>query len=77
MIAVIVPVTILKNGIRIVTLSMLAMHVDPGFLNGQLHHEGGIAFFVLGLVILAPVLAVLRKSEMQIRQTRPVPVPLS
>jgi len=66
-IAAILPVTILKNGIRIVTLSMLAMHVDPEFLTGQLHHEGGIVFFVLGLVILAPVLAVLRKSETRIR----------
>jgi exosortase len=69
-VAVVLPITILKNGIRIVTLSMLAMHVDPGFLTGQLHHEGGIVFFVLGLVILAPILAVLRKSETRFRQAR-------
>jgi len=73
-VAAILPVTILKNGIRIVTLSMLAIHVDPEFLTGQLHHEGGVVFFVLGLVILAPVLAVLRKSETRIRQARTVPV---
>ena len=73
-VAAILPVTILKNGIRIVTLSMLAMHVDPEFLTGQLHHEGGIVFFVLGLVILAPVLAVLRKSETRIRQATAVPL---
>ena len=76
-VAVVLPITILKNGIRIVTLSMLAMHVDPGFLTGQLHHEGGIVFFVLGLVILAPILAVLRKSETRFRQARTSVVALS
>lgn len=67
-VAVVLPITILKNGVRIVTLTLLAMHVDPGFLTGQLHHEGGIVFFLLGLVILAPVLALLRKSEARIHQ---------
>ena len=64
-IAAVLPITILKNGIRIVTLSLLAMHVDPGFLTGQLHHEGGIVFFLLGLLILAPILVLLRKSEVR------------
>jgi exosortase/archaeosortase family protein len=59
----ILPITMFKNGIRIVTLSLLAMHVDPGFLTGQLHHEGGIVFFVIGLAMLAPVFAVLRRLE--------------
>jgi hypothetical protein len=53
------------------------MHVDPGFLTGQLHHEGGIVFFVLGLVILAPILALLRKSETRFHQARTSVVPLS
>jgi len=59
----VVPLTILKNGIRIVTLSLLAMHVDPGFLTGQLHHEGGIVFFLLALVLLFPLFAALVKSD--------------
>jgi exosortase len=71
-VAAVLPVTILKNGIRIVTLSLLAMHVDPGFLDGQLHHEGGIVFFVLGLLIFAPVLALLRKSETRVRLAKAV-----
>ena len=57
------PLTILKNGIRIVTLSLLAIHVDPGFLTGQLHHDGGVLFFLLTLAMMAPVLAWLRRSE--------------
>jgi exosortase len=59
----ILPVTIFKNGVRIVTLSLLAAHVDPSFLAGRLHHDGGIAFFVLALGMLLPVLHLLRRSE--------------
>ncbi len=54
---------ILKNGIRISTLSILAIYVDPGFLLGRLHHEGGIVFFALALLLLLPVLALLRRWE--------------
>ncbi len=54
---------ILKNGIRIVTLSLLAMYVDPSFLSGTLHRDGGIVFFLLGLLLLLPVLLLLRRGE--------------
>jgi len=54
---------ILKNGIRIVTLTLLAMYVDPSFLFGTLHRDGGIVFFLLGLLLLLPVLLLLRRGE--------------
>jgi exosortase len=63
LVVAIFPVAVMKNGIRIVSLSLLATYVDPGFLTGQLHHEGGIVFFLLALVLLAPLLAFLRNSE--------------
>jgi len=53
----------LKNGIRIATLTLLAVYVDPGFLDGRLHHEGGIVFFVLALLLLLPVLSLLQHWE--------------
>jgi exosortase len=56
-------VMILKNGIRIVTLSLLAVYVDPSFLFGRLHREGGIVFFLLGLLLLLPVLLLLQRGE--------------
>ena len=56
-------VMIVKNGIRIVTLTLLASYVDPGFLYGDLHHKGGIVFFLVGLLILLPILWLLRKGE--------------
>lgn len=61
----IIPATVIKNGIRIVTLTLLSIHVDPGYLTGQLHREGGIAFFLLALGLLAIVLSVLRAAEGQ------------
>lgn len=58
--------TILKNGIRIVTLTILALRVDPSFLYGRLHHEGGVVFFLIGLLLLVPCLWILEKTESRI-----------
>ena len=57
------PIAMFKNGIRIVTLTLLGTYVDPRILQSSLHREGGIPFFILALVLLAPVLYFLRKSE--------------
>ena len=57
------PLAILKNGIRIVTLTLLSIRVDPSFLTGNLHHQGGFVFFLVALLILWPVLLLLEKSE--------------
>ena len=60
----VIPVTMLKNGIRIITLSLFAVYVDTRILtNSALHTDGGIVFFVLALLLMAPILFVLRKSE--------------
>lgn len=56
-------VMVLKNGVRVVTLTLLASYVDPGFLYGRLHREGGVVFFLLGLAILLPVLLLLERGE--------------
>ena len=57
------PLAVIKNGIRIATLTLLSVYVDPDFLTGRLHHEGGFVFFLLALAILAPVLMFLQRSE--------------
>jgi hypothetical protein len=56
-----------KNGIRVAILSLLSIHVDRRFIvSSDLHHEGGIVFFVLALLLLWPVLWALRRSEKKI-----------
>ena len=57
------PLAIVKNGIRIATLTLLSVYVDPRFLTGSLHQKGGFLFFLLALAILAPVLLLFQKSE--------------
>jgi exosortase len=54
---------IVKNGVRIATLAILANYVNPAFLYGNLHHDGGVVFFLLGLSLLIPVYWLLRRGE--------------
>ena len=57
------PLAVIKNGVRIVTLTLLSIYVDPSFLHGDLHRDGGFVFFGLALLLLLPVLLVLGRSE--------------
>ena len=62
-IAATVPLSIAKNALRIVMLSMLGTLVDPGFLTGRLHHQGGIVFFMISLAVLVLLFWILRRIE--------------
>ncbi len=58
------PVTIVKNGLRIVTLAVLGEYVDKTFLtNSILHRNGGILFLFIAVLIILPLLWVLNRSE--------------
>jgi exosortase len=57
------PLAVFKNGLRIVTLSYLAIHVDMGFMTGNLHRRGGIVFFLVTLTIMAIFIKFLRIVE--------------
>ena len=58
------PITVFKNGIRITTLSALAIYVDEKFITQSfLHHSGGFIFYIPALLLLGAVVWLLRKSE--------------
>jgi exosortase/archaeosortase family protein len=57
------PLAVLKNGVRIVTLCVLTLYVDEGFLEGDLHSRGGVVFFGLSLAMFLPIFWGLRKIE--------------
>lgn len=60
------PIAVVKNGARIVTLSMLASYVDERFITQSLlHSRGGIPFFILALALFVPLLWVLRRSDVK------------
>ncbi len=63
LVLVVVPVAIVKNGLRIAGLSTLAVYVNPGFLTGPLHHRGGVVFFMIALIPMALLLIFLERSE--------------
>ena len=60
---IVFPVTVFKNGIRIVTLSLLGAYVDQRWLTeSSLHHSGGFVFFIPALGLLGLALWMLRKA---------------
>ena len=62
----VIPLSIIKNGIRIATLTLLSLYVNPDFLSGNLHRDGGFVFFFLALAMLFPVLRLLEKTEKRV-----------
>jgi exosortase len=70
LVCIAVPIMIFKNALRITTLSLLAVHVDPAFIESRLHREGGIPFFLVALVLIYPILMMLIRSER--KQTKAV-----
>ena len=65
LVLVIIPLAIVKNGIRIVSLSWLAVHVDRTFVTGSaLHRNSGIPVFIAALLTLGCVTWLLRRCEM-------------
>jgi len=66
LVAIVVPLAIVKNAGRIVGLALLANYVDPAFItNSPLHRSGGIPLFVLSLVVLAGIVWGLRRIEVR------------
>lgn len=62
-VALVIPLGFVRNGFRILTLGLLASHVDPALLDSAIHKHGGSVFFVLSLVPLAALLWWLRRGE--------------
>ncbi len=61
---VVVPLAIIKNAFRIVSLALLANYVDPTYLtDSAVHRTGGIPLFLLSLIVLIGVVWLLRRWE--------------
>src|ERR1035437_7174523 len=62
-IGIAVPLSVAKNGLRIFSIAMLGTRVDRGYLTGRFHHQGGIVFFAIALLIIFALLWILRRGE--------------
>jgi exosortase len=71
--AAVIPLGIARNTLRIVTLALLSVHVDPTIIDSPLHHRGGPLFFIISLIPFFLLLAWLRRGES--RATLPSPNP--
>jgi exosortase len=58
-----VPLSVVKNAVRIFTLSMLGIHVNRGFLTGRLHHQGGVVFYAGALIVIFLLVYWLQRRE--------------
>jgi exosortase len=58
-----IPLSVAKNAVRIVTLSMLGTHVDASFLTGRLHHQGGVIFFSFSVICLWLLIQMLQERN--------------
>ena len=72
LVAAAIPLSVAKNGLRIFTIAELGTRVDPGFLDGKLHHNGGILFFGIAVVAVGALLWVLRRTELQASSAHPL-----
>jgi exosortase C (VPDSG-CTERM-specific) len=63
LVAFVIPLGLVRNGLRIVTIAMLCVHIGPEMVDSPIHHQGGPLFFALSLVPLFLFLHFLRRGE--------------
>jgi exosortase len=66
-IAVAIPLSVVKNGLRIFVLAMLTTRVDRSFITGRLHHQGGIIYFLIALATVILLVWIARRGDAQPR----------
>jgi exosortase/archaeosortase family protein len=62
-VSVAVPLSVFKNGLRIFIIAMLGTRVDPSYLTGRLHHQGGVIFLAIALGCTLLLHWLLRRGE--------------
>src|SRR3984885_2679042 len=62
-IAVAIPLSVAKNGLRIFVLAILATRVNRSFLAGRLHHQGGIIYFLIALASIFFLIWIARHGD--------------
>ena len=58
-----IPLSVVKNAIRIFTIVELGTRVDPSYLTGRLHRSGGPVFLAVALVVDVFILWVIQHGD--------------
>jgi len=63
LIIVAIPLSVVKNGLRIFVISELTTRVDPSYISGNFHRHGGIVFLLVALVVITGAAWLLGRNE--------------
>jgi exosortase C (VPDSG-CTERM-specific) len=66
----VIPLGLLRNGFRILVISLLCVHIGPEMMNSVIHRRGGPFFFAASLIPLFVLLWWLRRGEVTAQQQR-------
>ena len=70
LVCAVIPLGLLRNGLRILVISLLCVHIGPQMINSVIHRRGGPVFFVASLVPLFVMLWWLRRGDVAVQQRR-------
>ena len=70
LVGAVIPLGLLRNGFRILVISLLCVHIGPEMINSVIHRRGGPIFFVASLIPLFVLLWWLRRREVAAQQQR-------
>lgn len=63
LVALVIPLGVIRNGFRVLTLGMLCVHIGPQMIDSAIHHYGGPLFFALSLGPLVLFMRWLSRQE--------------
>lgn len=63
LVAVVVPIALVRNGLRVFTIGELCVQIGPEMIDSWIHRRGGPVFFVLSLIPFSLILYWLVRSE--------------
>ncbi len=65
LVGAVIPLGLLRNGLRILVISLLCVRIGPEMINSVIHRRGGPVFFALSLVPLFAMLWLFRRQELK------------
>jgi exosortase C (VPDSG-CTERM-specific) len=65
LVCAVIPLGLLRNGFRILVVSLLCVHIGPEMINSVIHRRGGPVFFAISLVPLFAMLWLFRRQELK------------
>lgn len=68
----VIPLAILRNAFRILSIAWLCVHVGPEMIHSPIHHRGGPIFFLLSLIPFFALLLLLKRKERRLPKP-PIP----